>query len=131
NTPWAYDYAGAPYRTQDVVRRALNTLWRPTADGFVGNNDLGEMSSWYVWAALGLYPEAPGRAELVVGSPLFPHIVVTRPGGTTITIDAPGASAGTYYVQGLAVNGTATTKPWLPESFARTGGTLSFTLGST
>ncbi|OLB76443.1 MAG: alpha-mannosidase [Actinobacteria bacterium 13_2_20CM_2_71_6] len=131
NVPWAYDYAGAPYRTQAVVRQALNTLWRPTADGFVGNNDLGEMSSWYVWGALGLYPEAPGRAELVLGSPLFPHIVVTRPGGQTITIDAPGASADTYYVQSLSVNGTASTRPWLPESFVQTGGTLSFALGST
>jgi predicted alpha-1,2-mannosidase len=131
NAPWEYDYAGAPYRTQDVVRRAVNTLWRPTADGFVGNNDLGEMSSWYVWAALGLYPEAPGRAELAVGSPLFPHIVVNRPNGTTITIDAPSASASTYYVQNLSVNGTPTTKPWLPESFVSTGGTLSFALGTT
>jgi predicted alpha-1,2-mannosidase len=130
NAPWEYDYAGAPYRTQDVVRRALNTLWRPTADGFVGNNDLGEMSSWYVWGALGLYPEAPGRAELAVGSPLFPHIVVKRPTGQTITIDAPGASATTYYVQSLTVNGAGTSKPWLPESFVNTGGALSFTLGA-
>ena len=128
--PWEYDYAGAPYRTQDVVRRALNTLWRPTADGFVGNDDLGEMASWYVWGALGLYPEAPGRAELAIGTPLFPHITVTRPTGQTITIDAPGASDTTYYLQSLTVNGAATTKPWLPESFVNTGGSLSFTLGT-
>jgi predicted alpha-1,2-mannosidase len=130
-TPWEYDYAGAPYKTQDVVRRALNTLYRPTADGFVGNDDLGEMASWYVWGALGLYPEAPGRAELAIGSPLFPHIVVTRPGGQKITIDAPGASATTYYLQSLKVNGAATTKPWLPESFVNTGGSLAFTMGTT
>jgi predicted alpha-1,2-mannosidase len=129
--PYLYDFAGAPYRTQAVVRQALNTLWRPTADGFVGNDDLGQMAAWYVWGALGIYPEIPGRAELVVGSPLFPHIVVTRPTGQTITIDAPGASADEYYVQGLSVNGTATTRPWLPESFVNSGGTLSFTMGTT
>jgi predicted alpha-1,2-mannosidase len=131
SSPWAYDYAGAPYKTQEVVRRALNTLWRPGADGFVGNDDLGQMASWYVWGALGLYPEAPGRAELVVASPLFPHIVVKRPTGQTITIDAPGASADTFYVQSLKVNGAATTKPWLPESFATGGGKLEFTLANT
>jgi predicted alpha-1,2-mannosidase len=130
-TPWLYDFAGAPYRTQAVVRQALNTLYRATPDGFAGNDDLGQMAAWYVWGALGIYPEVPGRAELLVGSPLFPHIVVTRPTGQTITIDAPGASADEFYVQSLSVNGTGTTKPWLPESFVNQGGTLSFTLGTT
>ncbi|MGR6963941.1 GH92 family glycosyl hydrolase [Geodermatophilus sp. URMC 61] len=130
-TPYLYDFAAAPYRTQAVVRQALNTLWRPTADGFVGNDDLGQMAAWYLWGALGVYPSIPGRAELTVGSPLFPHIVVKRPSGQTITIDAPGASADTFYVQSLSVNGRATSKPWLPESFVRTGGTLSFTMAST
>jgi len=130
-TPYLYDFAAAPYRTQAVVRQALNTLWRPTPDGFVGNDDLGQMAAWYLWGALGVYPAIPGRAELTVGSPLFPHIVIKRPSGQTITIDAPGASADTFYVQSLSVNGRATSKPWLPESFVRTGGTLSFTMGST
>jgi predicted alpha-1,2-mannosidase len=129
NVPWAYNYAGAPYKTQNVVRRAMKELWRADAAGYVGNNDLGATSSWYVWGALGLYPEAPGRAELVVGSPLFPHIVVKRPTGKTITIDAPGASESTYYVQSLKVNSTASTKTWLPESFVATGGKLDFVLG--
>jgi predicted alpha-1,2-mannosidase len=131
DTPWEYDYAGAPYKTQDVVRRALNTLWRPDAAGFVGNDDLGEMASWYVWGALGMYPEAPGRAELVLASPLFPHIVVKRPTGQTITVDAPGAAADTYYVQGLKVNGADTTRTWLPESFVAKGGSLQYTLANT
>jgi predicted alpha-1,2-mannosidase len=130
-TPWAYAYAGAPYRTQDVVRRATNTIYTSGPGGYVGNDDLGEMSSWYVWAALGMYPEAPGRAELVLASPLFPAITVTRPSGQTITINAPGASADTYYVHGLAVNGKATTHAWLPESFVNTGGTLDYTIAGT
>ena len=75
--PWEYDYAGAPWRTQEVVRRIATTLYGPTPDGEPGNDDLGAMSSWYVWAALGLYPETPGRGELVLGSPLFPHVTVT------------------------------------------------------
>ncbi len=90
--PWEYDYAGAPWRTQSVVRRIITTLYGPTPNGEPGNDDLGAMSSWYVWAALGLYPETPGRGELVLGSPLFPHITMTLGSGHAIVIDAPGAT---------------------------------------
>jgi hypothetical protein len=89
------------------------------------------MSSWYVWAAMGMYPQMPGRAELVLASPLFPQIVVTRATGQQLRIKAPEASASNYYVQSLKVNGAASTRPWLPESVATGGGTVAFTLGST
>ena len=149
--PWEYDYAGAPWRTQAVVRRIVTTLYGPTPNGEPGNDDLGAMSSWYVWAALGLYPETPGRGELVFGSPLFPHVTVTLGSGHTLVLSAPGASPTTPYVQGLGVTGlggvnagcgtapasgpspaTATaayTCPWLPSTVAETGGQLDFTLG--
>jgi predicted alpha-1,2-mannosidase len=130
-TPWEYDYAGAPYKTQDVVRRAINTLYYPGSDGLPGNDDLGEMSSWYVFSALGMYPETPGTADLVLASPLFPAITISRPSGQTLQINAPGASASTYYVQSLTVNGQASTHPWLPASFVTQGGTLNYTLSST
>jgi hypothetical protein len=77
-----------------------------------------------------MYPLAPGRAELLLASPLFPEIIVHRGNGTTITVNAPNASAGTFYVQNLTLNGTAWTKPWLPESFVTNGGTLNYTLGT-
>ncbi|MBY8851466.1 glycoside hydrolase family 92 protein [Saccharothrix sp. MB29] len=78
NTPWAYACAGAPHRTQDVARRALTSIFTPVPEGLVGNDDLGRLSSWAVWAALGLYPQAPGRADLVVASPQFPSTTVRR-----------------------------------------------------
>ncbi|HZR42911.1 MAG TPA: glycoside hydrolase domain-containing protein, partial [Ktedonobacteraceae bacterium] len=127
-TPWEYDYAGSPYKTQKVVREAVNTLWMPGPEGLPGNDDLGTMSSWYVFAAIGMFPETPGNATLVLDSPLFPTITLHRPGGQTIQINAPGASASTYYIQSLKVNGQSSTKPWLPPSFVQTGGTLDFTL---
>lgn len=130
NAPYAYAYAGAPYRTQDVVRRALNTLYGPGPDGLVGNDDLGTMSAWYVWGALGMFPQVPGRAELVLASPLFPRITIHRGSGQTITVNAPDASADTYYVRSLRVNGRATDRAWLPESFVADGGTLDYTLGT-
>ena len=129
-TPWLYDYAGAPYKTQATVRQAVNTLYRSGPDGEVGNDDLGETSSAYVWGALGMYPVVPGRAELALASPLFPAVTITRPSGQTIQINAPGAAAGTFYVQSLSVNGAASTRPWLPESFVADGGTLDYTLGT-
>jgi predicted alpha-1,2-mannosidase len=129
-TPWAYAYAGAPYKTQDVVRRAVTSIFKPTPDGEVGNDDLGQMSSWTVWASLGMYPEAPGRADLVLASPLFSQITINRGNGKTINITAPNASDTVKYVQSLNVNGQPSTKPWLSEAFVASGGNLDFTLGS-
>ena len=128
NTPWMYAYAGAPYKTQDVVRRALTTLFRATPDGLAGNDDLGQLSSWAVWAAIGLYPQVPGRAELVLASPLFPTVTINRSTGRTLTMTAPNASVANKYVRGLTVNGQPSTRPWLPESLVANGGTVGFVL---
>ncbi|MEV5721658.1 GH92 family glycosyl hydrolase [Amycolatopsis mediterranei] len=128
--PWEYAYAGAPSKTQDIVRRSAELLFKPGEDGLPGNDDLGATSAWYVFAALGMYPEAPGRAELVLASPMFPKITLTRATGQRITITAPGASSSVKYVKNLKVNGQVSTKPWLPESFAVNGGRLDFTLGT-
>lgn len=128
-TPWLYDFAGKPYLTQQIVRETLNSLWSNEPKGIPGNDDLGEMSSWYVWSAMGLYPGIPGRAELVLGSPLFPEIVVSRP-AVTIAIKAPEAAASVCYVQSLKVNGKPSARPWLPDTFAARGGRLEFKLGN-
>ncbi|HEV8632398.1 MAG TPA: GH92 family glycosyl hydrolase, partial [Thermoanaerobaculia bacterium] len=130
-SPWLYVWAGEPAKTQDVVRRAQRLLFKPTADGLVGNDDLGAMSAWYVWASLGMYPAIPGRAELVLNSPLFEHIEVRRASGATLTISAPGASDANHYVRSLKVDGRPSQHAWLPESFALAGGTLDYVLGPT
>lgn len=92
-TPWAYDYAGRPDRARDTVRRALATLFADRPDGLVGNDDLGAMSSWAVWAALGMYPQTPGTGQLALAEPLFRTVTLHRPGGPRIAITAPAASA--------------------------------------
>lgn len=129
--PWLYLFSGQPYKTQETVRAALNNLWSDRPHGIPGNDDLGEMSSWYVFSALGIYPGIPGRAELLLGSPLFPQIVIRRGNGKTITIRAPQARADAPYIQSLRVNGQTSTKPWLPESFVASGGELDFVLSAT
>jgi predicted alpha-1,2-mannosidase len=127
-TPWLYDFAGQPWKTQQLVRQVLNTIWKDAPDGIPGNDDLGEMSSWAVFASMGLYPEIPGRAELVLASPLFSKLTIHRPNGD-IHIRAPGAATYRFYVQGVKVNGKPSSKTWLPESFSLSGGTLEFDLG--
>jgi predicted alpha-1,2-mannosidase len=129
-TPWLYDFAGEPYKTQDTVRTVLDRYWKNAPDGIPGNDDLGEMSSWCVWSALGLYPEIPGRAELLVSSPWFAHMQVHRPGGDVV-IDAPGASSDNRFIHALSVDGHVHAKPWLPTSFAAHGGHLQFQLQRT
>ena len=129
--PWMYLFAGRPDKTQATVREAVKVLWTDRPHGIPGNDDLGAMSSWYVWATMGLYPGLPGGAELLVGSPLFPHIVIHRPDGAGITISAPAAAADTAYVRGLQVDGQPWAKPWLPESFVAEGGDLAFDLSPT
>ncbi len=144
--PWEYDYAGAPWRTQDVVRRIVTSLYSATPNGEPGNDDLGTMASWYVWAAMGLYPEVPGRGELVLGSPLFPHISIALANGASIVINAPGASDADRYVQSLEVQGltngsdACVTAPgsgltpydcaWLPSTAIEDGAHLQFSLSS-
>lgn len=126
--PWEYDYAGAPYKTQRVVHEILTALYGLGPFGLPGNEDLGELSSWLVFAALGMYPATPGTANLALTSPLFPKITLRRPTGQIIQINAPEASDSAYYIQRLLVNGQASTRPWLPSSFVARGGTLDYTL---
>jgi hypothetical protein len=148
-TPWEYDYFAAPSQTQGVVRDITDTLYSDTPVDEPGNDDLGAIASWYVWAAIGMYPVTPGTANLALASPLFPQVVMTLPDGHQLVIDAPAASASTPYVHSLTVSGvgapTSTTscppapssgaagwnQPWLPSSVIRTGGVLTFGLGST
>lgn len=128
-SPWLYDFAGAPWKTQAVVREAMRRIWTNSPSGISGNDDLGEMSSWYVWSAMGLYPIYPGRADLVIGSPLFPRISIERP-GSPILIVASGAKRDAPFVHGLTVDGRIASRPWLGEDFIRHGGELRFSLSS-
>jgi len=127
---WLYLYAGQPWKTQATVREALNVLWSDRPSGIPGNDDLGAMSAWYVWSAMGMYPMIPGRAELLLAGPLFPRIVVRRAGGRDIDIRAPGAAADRPFVRGLQIDGRAAQRLWLPESWVERGGTLRFDLAA-
>ncbi|MFD9094834.1 GH92 family glycosyl hydrolase [Streptomyces collinus] len=131
NVPYLYDYAGAPYKTQETVRAAMRQLWSTEPGGIPGNDDLGAMSAWYVFSALGMYPQVPSRAELVLASPLFERAEIHRPHGNDISVRAPGAAWDAPYVRSLKVDGRGSDRPWLPASFVRDGGRLDYTLSVT
>lgn len=129
-TPFLYNYVGAAYKTQETVRAEIDMLWTNTPGGIPGNDDAGTLSAWYVFAALGLYPTIPTRADLVLSSPVFPYAVVHLNTGRELVISAPQASVANKYIRGLTVNGKATTKAWIPAAMMSAGGRLSFRLGS-
>jgi predicted alpha-1,2-mannosidase len=129
-TPWIYDFWGQPYKTQSVIRRAMIGLYSSGPAAFPGNDDLGEMSSWYIFSALGMYPELPGSDILVLSGPLFPKAVLHLPSGD-ITIIANGAADNAPYVQDLHVNGKKWNKPWVRFRDICHDGKLVYNLSAT
>jgi predicted alpha-1,2-mannosidase len=130
HTPWIYGWLGAPEKSQAVVRRALLTLFDAAPTGYPGNDDMGQMSAWYVLGALGLSPVIPGTDVLALGTPLFPRVDVRRPRGT-ITIVGRGAGRSRPYVHALRVDGRAHRRPWIAFADLARGARLAFTLGAT
>jgi predicted alpha-1,2-mannosidase len=130
--PWAYNYAGQPWKTQAITRRVLTELFTDTPGGIPGNDDLGATSSWVVFAAIGMYPVTPGVGGFSLNSPLFPNITV-RMGrdGKVLKIIGEGASAKRFYVQELRLNGEPYESTWLPFEKIERGATLRFKLGDT
>ena len=138
-TPWLYDYTGEPYKTQALVHQVEDQFFTNSPGGEPGNDDLGTMAAWYVWAALGLYPEIPGDGTLLLGSPMFPKVDITVPGRGSFEIDAPGSSSSDVYVQSATLDGQPMSSDWvryqslLPGASggAPTTTTLSFVLATT
>ena len=129
--PWEYDYTGEPYKTQGTVRSIQDQIWADSPTGLAdGNDDLGAMSAWYVWSALGMFPETPGTSDLALGSPLFTQAVVSLPSGSTLTINGSGAADNAPYVQSATWNGSAWNNAYAPTTAITSGGTLNYTLGT-
>lgn len=131
HTPWLYNALGQPWKTQETVRAYADQVYGTGPTGLPGNDDLGTMSAWYVWASLGMYPQVPSRAEMLLSSPVFTSAVVHRAGGKDLTITAPAASDANRYVRSTTVDGKASTRSWLPESFVNGGGTITTAVGPT
>ncbi|MEV5499218.1 GH92 family glycosyl hydrolase [Nonomuraea fuscirosea] len=131
HVPWLYNALGRPWQTQETVRAMASLVYKTGPSGLPGNDDLGTMSAWYVFAALGMYPQVPSRAEMLLSSPMFTKAWINRGNGRTITVSAPRASQEAVYVQGVRVNGRPYGRSWLPESLLNRGGEVVVDVGAT
>jgi predicted alpha-1,2-mannosidase len=128
--PWEYDYAGVPYSTERVVREIQNDLYTDTPDGLPGNDDLGATSSWFVWSAIGGYPETPGSETVAAGSPMFKSIAVSLGDGNTLYEQAPSAGDGSPYVRNVTIDGSSWDGAFLPGTLFTNGGDVDWMLSS-
>ncbi len=127
--PWMYPFALAPWRTMDELRD-LQSLFRPAPDGLPGNDDLGGLSAWHVFSALGFGPVTPGAPFYVLGSPQFPKATVRVPGRAAFSIEAPATSPLNRYVRSARIGGRPLERAWFEDALLQRGGALELEMGS-
>ncbi|WP_380780607.1 GH92 family glycosyl hydrolase [Sphingomonas sp. R86520] len=128
---YLYDYAGAPWRTQARLKQIVDSQYHPTPEGLSGNDDLGQMSAWLVFTALGFYPVTPGSLEYVIGRPFVDHAVLTLPNGKRLTIVADQLDDRHPYIGSVSLNGSPVTHAYLRHDQIMAGGELRFAMQST
>ena len=126
---YLYNYAGAPWKTQERVRQVTEELYRTGPGGLCGNEDMGSLSSWYVFSALGFYPVTPGMPVYVIGSPLFGKATIELDHKKTFTILAPHNSKENKYIQSATLNGKPMNKTWISQKEITEGGVLTLDMG--
>ena len=128
---YLYAYAGQPWRTQARLKQIMDTQYKPTPDGLAGNDDLGQMSAWYVFTALGFYPVTPGSNEYIIGRPFVPRATLNLPNGKHFTIVADGLDDAHAYVGSASLNGHPLDRAFLRHEEIMAGGELRFTMQAT
>jgi predicted alpha-1,2-mannosidase len=128
---YLYNYAGEPWKAQYWARTIMNRLYSSGPDGYAGDEDQGQTSSWYVFSALGIYPVCPGTDEYVLGSPLFAKATINFGGGRRFTITAHDQSADNVYIQSAMLNGEPFLRNFLRHEEIVNGGSLVLRMGPT
>ena len=123
---YMFDYVGRNYRCAQLVRHILSELYADDPDGVCGNEDVGQMSAWYVLSSLGLYQVEPAGGEFMIGSPAVRRAVINLGGGRTFTISAPDNSESNIYVAAVRLNGQPLDKPRITYEQIMAGGVLEF-----
>ncbi|MCF0175811.1 MAG: glycoside hydrolase family 92 protein [Bacteroidales bacterium] len=125
-----YTMAGQPWKTADLVRRVLKEMYFVAPDGLSGNEDVGQMSAWYVLSSLGFYQVEPAGGRYFFGSPVFDKATINLEGGKKFTIVAENNSDENRYIQGVTLNGTPLKSAWIDYRDIMAGGELVFSMGS-
>ena len=128
---YLYDYAGQPWKTASRVREVLNTMYHDNVDGLSGNEDVGQMSAWYILSSLGFYQVEPAGGRYVFGSPLFDEATMNVGKGKTFRIIAHNNSKENMYIQSVKLNGKPYTRSYIDFKDIVRGGKLEFMMGST
>ena len=123
---YLYNHAGEPWKAQYWVRETMDRMYTPTPDGYVGDEDNGQTSAWYVFSAMGFYPVTPGADQYVLGTPLFPKMTIELENGNKIKITAPENSSENIYIDKMYVNGEEWDKNYIRYSDLMDGAWLHF-----
>lgn len=127
--PYLYNYAGQPWKSQRRVRQIMDIWYGDGPLGFCGDEDYGEMSSWYVLSAMGFYTVAPGRPVYDIGSPLFKKSVIDIGNGKTFVVECENVSARNKYIQSATLNGREIHRAWFTHEELMQGGKLVLNMG--
>lgn len=126
---YMYNYAGRPDKAAPLLRKMLNEMYLDQPDGLSGNEDVGQMSAWYILSSVGLYQVDPVGGRFVIGSPLFDKATVNVGGGKTFTVVAKNNSDKNIYVQSARLNGKTLKNSYVDFNDIRRGGTLELVMG--
>jgi predicted alpha-1,2-mannosidase len=126
---YMFNHAGQPWRTQYWVRHILDTQYNTTPNGLSGNEDCGQMSAWYVFSSMGLYPMNPASGEYEIGSPIFEKATINLEGGKTFVIEAQNVSDKNFYIQSATLNGVEFNQTAITHQQILKGGVLHFVMG--
>jgi predicted alpha-1,2-mannosidase len=126
---YLYAYAGAPWKAAERLHQVVTTQYGNQPDSLCGNDDCGQMSSWYLFTCLGFYPVCPGSDYYVIGAPQVSRLVMHLSNGKKFTMTAENLSGQNIYVQSVRLNGKALDNPFLPVRAVSQGGTLAFIMG--
>lgn len=130
HTVYLYSFVGQQWKTAEKVDYILSHMYSDLPDGLQGNEDCGQMSSWYVFSALGFYPVNPSDGMYVFGRPIFDKVVLKLPENKVFEIRANNNSAENKYIQSIELNGQPYNKLYISHADIMAGGTLVFTMGN-
>ncbi len=127
---YLFNRAKQPWKTQEYIAKVTNELYLNRPDGICGNDDCGQMSSWYVFSAMGFYPVNPANGQYEIGAPQLPQVEIKLPAGKSFKISAPNQSKENKYIHSVSLNGKPLRRSYITHEEIMAGGTLTFEMDS-